>query len=103
MPALLTQMSTGPSAVSAVSRAPSTSALDAHIRLDGDPADEVGGPGRAFEVEVEHGDPRTVAGEADADRLAEPRTAAGDDGDLPGDGHGSTTARPSTSPFRSRR
>ena len=44
----------------------------AHIRLDGDPADEVGGLGRAFEVEVEHGDSRTLAGEADADRPAEP-------------------------------
>jgi hypothetical protein len=77
----------------------------AHVRRDGDPVPDGGGrsPG-AVEVDVECGDPRSLGGKAQADRLADARGTAGDRRDLPIEPHhgalrsGTATTRPRTSP-----
>ena len=103
IPALLTQTSTGPSAASASSSARVDRRAVAHVGVDGDPADELGRQLRPPRGRRRARRPARPRREADADRLAEARAAAGDDGDLALERHGTTTARPTTSPLRSRR
>ena len=75
----------------------------ADVGPDRHPADEVSGPRRGLCVDVEHGDSCAVRRKADANGMTEARPATGHDGALAVERHGSTTARPSTSPSLSRR
>jgi hypothetical protein len=75
----------------------------ADVRPDRDPVDPLRHASGGVLVHVEHRNARAVRAEPKTDRLADARAAAGHDRDLVLERHGTTTARPTTSPLRRRR
>ena len=84
MPALLTQMSTGPSAGLGLSSAPSTSALELTSAWTATPPTSSAVAPRRSSSTSSTATRAPSRGKADADRLADARAAAGDDRDLAG-------------------